>query len=167
LAWAKSFKSKIAMIFSVRKAKDYDLDLTFKIKKNALSEYLELLWGWHEEAQYEFHHEYFNPDNFQIIEVSRSPIGYLETHQSEDLLFLSNLMILKEFQGKGIGRSILEDLLKNNANIELEVLKVNFLAKRFYHDSGFVVIEEKEDVFRMKSETVSRRFDVSTALSIV
>jgi ribosomal protein S18 acetylase RimI-like enzyme len=138
------------MIFSIRKAKNQDLDLTFKIKKNALSEYLELLWGWNEEAQYEFHQEHFNPNNFQIIEVSHSPIGYLETQQLEDLLFLSNLMILKEFQGKGIGRSILEDLLKNNPKIELEVLKVNFLAKHFYQHSGFIVIEEKEDVFRMK-----------------
>jgi ribosomal protein S18 acetylase RimI-like enzyme len=150
------------MIFSIRKAKHNDLDLTFKIKKNALSEYLELLWGWNEEAQYEFHQEHFNPHNFQIIEVSNCPIGYFETQHSKDSLFLSNLMILKEFQGKGIGKTILEDLLKVNSTIELEVLKVNFLAKRFYQNSGFVVIDEKEDVFRMKSETVSR-----TALSVV
>ena len=138
------------MIFSTRKAQNYDLDLTFTIKRNALSEYLEQLWGWNQEAQYEFHQEHFNPNNFQIIEVSNSPIGYLETQQSKDFLFLSNLMILKEFQGKGIGKSILEDLLKYNSCIELEVLKVNFLAKRFYEHSGFIVIEEKEDVFRMK-----------------
>jgi N-acetylglutamate synthase-like GNAT family acetyltransferase len=138
------------MIFSIRKAQNHDLDSTFQIKTNALSEYLELLWGWNEEAQYEFHQEHFNPNNFQIIEVSNSTIGYLETHQYENFLFLSNLMILKEFQGKGIGKSILEDLLKNNRNIELEVLKVNSFAKRFYHRSGFVIIEETEDVYRMK-----------------
>ncbi len=138
------------VLFSIRKAQNNDLDLTFKIKKNAFSEYLELLWGWNEEAQYEFHQEHFEPNNFQIIEVSNSPIGYLETHQVEELLFLSNLMILKEFQGKGIGKTILQDLLKINSSMELEVLKVNFLAKRFYQHLGFIVIEEKEDVFRMK-----------------
>jgi ribosomal protein S18 acetylase RimI-like enzyme len=111
---------------------------------------LELLWGWNEEAQYEFHQEHFNPNNFQIIEISNEPIGYLESHIKSDSLFLANLMILKEYQGKGIGKIILNDLQKNHPKIELEVLKVNFLAKRFYQHLGFEVIEEMEDVFKMK-----------------
>lgn len=141
---------KRATTFTIRNATLHDLDLTFKIKRNALSEYLELLWGWNEEAQYEFHREYFNPNYFQIIEINDDSVGYLETEPIVDYLFLSNLMILKKFQGKGIGKSILEDLLKNNFNIELEVLKVNLRAKYFYEDLGFMVFEEKEDVFRMR-----------------
>ncbi len=139
------------MIFSVRKAHYHDLDSTYEIKRNALFEYLELLWGWNEEAQYKFHQEHFNPNYFQIIHISNVTVGYIETRNKPDFLFLSNLMILKEFQGKGIGKNILEDLSKNNANIELEVLKVNFQAKRFYENLGFEVFEEMEEVFRMKN----------------
>jgi ribosomal protein S18 acetylase RimI-like enzyme len=111
---------------------------------------LELLWGWNEEAQYEFHQEHFNPNNFQIIEISNAPIGYIESQNKSDSLFLANLMILKQFQGKGIGKIVLDDLQKNNPKIELEVLKVNLRAKYFYEGFGFVVIEEMEDVFKMK-----------------
>ena len=138
------------MIFSLRKAKIEDLDLTYKIKKNALSEYLEQLWGWNDEAQYEFHLEHFNPNNFQIIEILNSPIGYLETTQKDDILSLLNLMILKQFQGKGIGKIILVDLLKNHPQIELEVLKVNTRAMRFYEGLGFKILEEIDDAFQMQ-----------------
>ena len=138
------------MIFSLRRAEIEDLDLTYKIKKNALSEYLEQLWGWNDEAQYEFHQEHFNPNNFQLIEISNEPIGYLETTQKSDILFLLNLMILKQFQGKGIGKIILEDLLKNHTQIKLEVLKVNIRAIRFYEGLGFKILEEIDDAFQMQ-----------------
>lgn len=138
------------MTFSLRKAEIEDLDLTYKIKKNALSEYLEQLWGWNDEAQYEFHLEHFNPNNFQIIEILNSPIGYLETTKENSILFILNLMILKEFQGKGIGKIILKDLLKNHPRIQLEVLKVNLQAIRFYEGFGFEVSQEMDDAFQMK-----------------
>ena len=41
-------------------------------------------------------------------------------------------MILKKFQGKGIGKIILGALMKVHPKIELEVLKVNIRAKCFY-----------------------------------
>lgn len=62
-------------------------------------------------------------------------------------------MFLKQFQSKGFGKIILEDLIKTYPEIELEVLKVNLRAKRFYEKLGFEIIEEKEDVFRMKFHT--------------
>jgi len=138
------------MIFNLRKASEQDLDLTYKIKKNALAEYLELLWGWNDEAQLKFHQAHFNPKNFHIIEVHNAPIGYLETEQQADSLFIFNLMILKSFQGQGIGKIILKDLLKNNTKIQLEVLKVNTRAVFFYQNLGFSIIEEKEDIFWME-----------------
>ena len=139
------------MIFSIRRATQQDLDLTYQVKENALFDYLELLWGWNDNAQYEFHQEHFNPNHFQIILTSHETIGYLETQTTADFLFLSNLMILKKFQGKGIGKIILGALMKTHPKIELEVLKVNIRAKCFYADLGFEVFEEKEDVFRMKN----------------
>ena len=138
------------MIFSLRKAEIEDLDLTYKIKRNALSEYLEQLWGWNDEAQYEFHQEHFNPNNFQLIEISNEPIGYLETTQKGNVLLLLNLMILKEFQGQRIGKIVLEDLLRQHFSIKLEVLKVNIRAIRFYESLGFTILEEMDDAFQMQ-----------------
>ncbi len=140
------------MIFNLRKATDLDLDLTYKIKKNALQEYLEMLWGWNDISQREFHQEEYKKNHFQIIELHTEPIGYLETIPLYDHIFVANLMILQHFQGRGIGKIIMQDLIKNHPKIQLEVLKVNQRAIRFYQELGFRVFEEMEDSLRMALE---------------
>lgn len=138
------------MIFNIRKATDEDLNLTFNIKKNALREYLEMLWGWNEKAQKDFHKREFKKEHFQVIELQNETIGYLEIEPFIDHIFLANLMILQKFQGKGIGKIIMEDLLKNNPKIVLEVLQVNQRAIQFYQGLGFEIIEDLEVSFRMR-----------------
>jgi [ribosomal protein S18]-alanine N-acetyltransferase len=138
------------MTFNIRKATENDLDLTYKIKKNALQEYLEMLWGWNDISQREFHQEEYKKEHFQVIELQNEAIGYLETIPSDDHIFLANLMILKQFQGQGIGKIIMEDLIKNHPKIRLEVLKVNHRAVQFYQDFNFEIFEEMEDIFRMR-----------------
>jgi ribosomal protein S18 acetylase RimI-like enzyme len=139
------------MIFSLRQATENDLDLTYKIKKNALQEYLEMLWGWNEQAQHDFHSENFKKEHLQIIEQQGKVIGYLETENRIDHIFLSNIMILKDFQGKGIGKIILEDLIKQYSEIRLEVLKVNKRAVQFYQNLGFEIKNENEDSYQMSN----------------
>ena len=138
------------MIFNLRKATDDDLDLTFKIKKNALQEYLEMLWGWNEKAQKDFHRKEFKKENFQVIELQKKPVGYLEIEPFQDHIFLANFMILQQFQGKGMGKIIMQDLIKNNPKIILEVLKVNQRALKFYQGLDFEIVEDLEISFRMK-----------------
>lgn len=138
------------MIFNLRKATDEDLDLTFKIKQNALQEYLEMLWGWNEKAQQDFHKKGFKKEHFQVIEHENQPIGYLETLPFEDHIFLANLMILQPFQGKGLGKIIMQDLIKNNPKIVLEVLQINQRAITFYQGLNFEIVENLEVSYRMK-----------------
>ena len=138
------------MIFNLRKATDQDLDLTFKIKQNALQEYLEMLWGWNEKAQKNFHKKEYKKEHFQVIELQNEPVGYLEIEPFQDHIFLANLMILRKFQGKGLGKIIMQDLIKNNPKIVLEVLKVNQRAIKFYQGLNFEITEDLEVSFRMK-----------------
>jgi ribosomal protein S18 acetylase RimI-like enzyme len=138
------------MILNLRKATDEDLDLTFKIKQNALQEYLEMLWGWNEKTQQDFHKREFKKEHFQVIELQNEPIGYLEIEPFKDHIFLANLMILQRFQGKGIGKIIMQNLIKSNPKIVLEVLKVNDRAIAFYQALYFEIIEDLEVSYRMK-----------------
>ena len=138
------------MIFNLRNSTDADLNLTYEIKKMSLQKYLEMLWGWNEKAQKDFHKNQFDKERFQVIELQDEPIGYLEIETYEDHIFLANLMILQRFQGQGIGKIIMEDLLKTHPNIQLEVLKVNQRAIQFYTEFGFTIIADLEVSFRMK-----------------
>jgi ribosomal protein S18 acetylase RimI-like enzyme len=145
-----SWESIHSMIFNLRKATDEDLDLTFKIKENALQEYLEMLWGWNEKAQADFHRREFKKKHFQVIELQNEAIGYLEIVPFIDHIFMANLMILQKNQGKGIGKIIMQDLIKNNPQIVLEVLKVNQRAINFYQELDFEIIDDLEVSYRMK-----------------
>ena len=138
------------MTFNIRKASDDDFNLTYEIKKNALQKYLEMLWGWNEKAQNDFHRREFKKEHFQVIELQNEPIGYLEIEPFQDYIFLANFMILQPFQGMGIGKIIMQDLIKNNPMIILEVLKVNQLAVKFYQGLNFKIVEDLEVSFRMK-----------------
>ena len=138
------------MIFNLRNSIDADIDLTYKIKKKCLQKYLEMLWGWNEEAQVDFHREHYQKERFQIIETQNKSIGYLEIELYEDYIFLANLMILQQFQGHGIGKVIMKNLIKDYPSIQLEVLKVNHKAKRFYEGFNFIIFEVLDDSFRMK-----------------
>lgn len=138
------------MTFNIRKASDDDLNLTYEIKKNALQKYLEMLWGWNEKAQNDFHRREFKKEHFQVIELQNEPIGYLEIEPFQDYIFLANFMILQHFQGMGIGKIIMQDLIKNNPTIILEVLKVNQFAVKFYQELNFKIVEDLEVSFRMK-----------------
>jgi ribosomal protein S18 acetylase RimI-like enzyme len=138
------------MILNLRKATDNDVDLTFEIKQNALQQYLEMLWGWNEKAQQDFHRREFKKKHFQVIELQNEPIGYLEIVPFSDHIFLANLMILQKFQGKGLGKIIMQDLIQNNPKIVLEVLQVNQRAIAFYRALNFEIIEDLEVSYRMK-----------------
>jgi ribosomal protein S18 acetylase RimI-like enzyme len=138
------------MTLNVRKASDQDLDLTYKIKKNALQQYLEMLWGWDGKAQKDFHRREFKKEHFRVIELQNESIGYLEIETYEDHIFLANLMILQKFQGQGIGKIIMQDLIKKNLKIQLEVLKVNQRAIEFYEGLNFEIIEDLGVSYRMK-----------------
>ena len=136
---------------SYRPATADDLELTYRIKSNSLKPYIEEVWGWNEDFQQEFHKKNFNPKNIQIILLNNTPLGYLESEDKENTLFIYNLLIDKSFQNKGIGTGILtiliDDAFAQKKTVQLEVLKVNTRAKQLYQRLGFKLIGENKTKF--------------------
>jgi ribosomal protein S18 acetylase RimI-like enzyme len=69
--------------------------------------------------------------------------------------FLTMLLISKDFQGRGIGKLLLEfsikDLTKRGfKNYGLEVLKSNENAKRLYERLGFITKETRGELWYME-----------------
>jgi ribosomal protein S18 acetylase RimI-like enzyme len=71
-------------------------------------------------------------------------------------------MIQKDFQNQGFGRQLLdkviEDGQRKSKGIELQVLKNNPKAKRFYENLGFQVYFETQFEYKMKLSHASRIF---------
>lgn len=142
----------------LRKATQNDADLTFEIEQNSLKEYSDAVYN----TELESHRQEFDSENIQIIEFEKQSIGYLEIEEKNHSFEIINILIQKDYQNQGFGRQLLNQVIENgqlkSKGIELQVLKNNPKAKRFYENSGFQVYYETEFEFKMKFSHANRIF---------
>ena len=121
-----------------------NFQFAYDLWKSTQKEYLEKINGkWHEEI---FRNDYIEEVNRNIegnyfIKYSKNNIGWLEYELFTDYIFLKQLHILPEYQNKGIGTKIINEIIKygknNKKDIYLEVLQYNDKALEFYYKNGF------------------------------
>jgi len=129
-----------------------DYQFGYEIKKITLKEYTEQTWGdWNEEEQMNFYRKEFVIDNCFLIKNNKINIGWLKIIETKETIDINQILILPEYQGKGIGSKIINDIIKNgkdrNKTICLQVLKCNENAKRLYIKLGFKKYDETKTHF--------------------
>lgn len=131
-----------------REAIETDLDLILKINRAEMDEILKIAWQgsfkWNKwiidvkRAMESSRHRVF------VIEVNSEPIGSLWVSDDDNwTLWVTSIVIIKEWQRKGMGKDIMEYLIKvakedKKRFIELGVQKNNEQAMKFYNSIGFV-----------------------------
>jgi GNAT superfamily N-acetyltransferase len=142
-----------ALKYELRKSTKGDFLLSYEIRKDALSKYIEETWGWDEDWQMKYHKEDFNTDILQIIEVEGKPAGTLESFEENGAITVSGLYLTGEYQNEGIGEGVMKKIIaeadSKGLPVKLQVLKVNSRAKRFYERLGFAVSAETEKHLQM------------------
>ncbi|WP_064196933.1 MULTISPECIES: GNAT family N-acetyltransferase [Emticicia] len=140
----------------LRKATQKDADLTFEIEQDAYKEYSEELYS----TEIESHRKYFDSAFIQMVEYKNQTIGYLEVEEKNHSFEIINIQIQKDFQNLGLGSRIIKKVIEEgeqkSKGIELQVLKNNPKAKRFYENSGFQVYFETEFEYKMKFSHANR-----------
>jgi ribosomal protein S18 acetylase RimI-like enzyme len=95
-----------------------------------------------------------------IIEMEDIPIGLLKVDKQHDNIDLIQIQITPNYQGKGVGRKILNDLIKEaietEKSITLSVLKTN-QAKKLYLNVGFKIVGETDNSYLMLSDAHKKR----------
>ena len=138
----------------LRNANDSDLELTYRIVCNSIKPYVTEIWGWDEKLQNKLHRQKFVASETEIIVHKEQEIGLLIVKESENEIYLQSILIEKKFQGLGIGKMIMENIIKRanyvNQPIRLQVFKINLKAQRFYEKLGFEKISEMENHIGMK-----------------
>lgn len=141
---------------NTRPATSEDSEFVYQVKVDALKEYVEKTWGWNEEFQRKFHKNNFNHEETEIILYQDNDAGFLIVKEGEIEIELKEINLLRKFQRKGIGSSIIKEIKvdaeKKNKGIRLQVLKVNPVIE-LYKKSGFRVFGETETHYLMKSNT--------------
>jgi len=80
--------------------------------------------------------------NFTIIHLNLTPIGYFSISRKKEVSFLHKLYIDSQFQSKGIGTEIMNEIYaqsKGANSIELTVNRQNFKTINFYFKNGFKI----------------------------
>lgn len=140
---------------TLRQAEPDDLEFLWKLHIASMKDYVEATWGWDESWQRETYVRDYEPESAQIIQFGNEDVGLLAVGSLGAFTFLKQTSLLPEFQCKGIGTHVINDVLArahgNGCPVLLQVLKVN-PAKRLYERLGFTVCGETETHYPMISE---------------
>ncbi len=147
--------------FSLRPATNADEDLLWNLHCLAVRPYVEQIWGWDEAFQRRYFRDHFSPTNSQVIQCEGKDAGVITVEENQLGYILSNIELYPQFQGLGIGTTLIRELLdkaeRQGLPVSLRVLKIN-PARQLYLRLGFSVIGETETHYWMRKEGQPREF---------
>lgn len=138
------------------KAKDGDKKFLLHLRKSTMTEHLEKA-GLFLSDEDHMKRVLFNFENSYIITSENQALGLLKYVENENEIAILQLQILPEYQGKGIGKQVIEFLTRKGENVaknlSLKVLKPN-PAKRLYERNDFKVTGEDDYEFYMLKKCI-------------
>lgn len=141
MPWPLPYYARVRL----RQATTADDEFCFLLNEAALREYIEPIYGWDPDFQLRHHADWFDPERLSIIEDDAGrAIGVLDVRDEGDHLYLARIELLPEAQGRGIGTSVVRDLLKQGQVVRLHVFVTNTRARRFYEGLNFVIDQDAE-----------------------
>jgi GNAT superfamily N-acetyltransferase len=134
--------------WKLRPASAQDRDFLFELNRAALGSYVTATWGWDEDVQVGYFAANFDPSTRDIIRVGDTDIGMLAVEETSEAIYLAGILLLPQWQRRGIGSSIVRALIERataaQKPITLRVLDTNPRAVRFYESLGFAATHRTE-----------------------
>jgi ribosomal protein S18 acetylase RimI-like enzyme len=124
--------------------------------------YVEDTFGpWDEVWQENYFRDRFDPAVLQVIQLDEQDVGVLFIQERVEELFVVNLEILPEYQRKGIGTTVIRQLLaaaqRQSKPVALQVLKSNIPARNLYQRLGFGVTGENATHYIMAWDKLQKK----------
>jgi ribosomal protein S18 acetylase RimI-like enzyme len=127
--------------WTLRPANADDREFLFALNDATMREYVDATWGWNDSEQRALFDKRFEPERLQILQVADVDVGVLSIVDGADEIFLSQIQVLPEWQGRGIGSSVIRHLISRGAAegkpVTLRVLRANPRAAALYDRLGF------------------------------
>ena len=96
----------------------------------------------------------WQPLEVRIVEAS-ADIGWLQTREETDAIFLCQLYVARNYQRRGIGTQVMRVLIEESERagkgMTLGVVKIN-PAVRLYQRLGFQIVREDDYKFHMRRD---------------
>lgn len=136
------------MTLRFRRAAEADCEFCYRVREQSFRKHAEKVRDWDEEGERARHRTRFESQDFQVIQWEGLDVGILAAETKPDALKIFQLFILPEHQGKGIGSSCMEHLIKEAAMLHvplrLQIIRGNDRALSFYRKHGFQHAEKTD-----------------------
>ena len=140
------------MKYELIKSSNKDIDRLIEYKKRTIFEYAKDL---SKEEINKINNYVTNEvpkliNDYYNIVVDNKTIGCLLLTKKDDGRLLDEIYLEEEYRNRGIGTSILKEVINNNDIVYLWVYKKNIQAISLYKKLGFIVIDETDSRYYMK-----------------
>ena len=117
---------------------------------------IDQIWGWDEGWQRGDFERRFQQCRVSVIEAGARAAGGLWVETRPDSLYIHELQLAPEFQRRGIGTAVLQDVIAEATACEqpvaLSVFTINPRARQLYERVGFEVIGVDGPFVRMRRD---------------
>ena len=118
---------------------------------------VEKTWGWDEAWQRADFERRFGSYTVSVVESGTRPIGGLFLEYGPDAMFIHEVQLVPEWQGRGLGTAIVQTVIEQATTrgvpVELSVVPANHRAQRLYERLGFEVISVEYPFIKMRRRT--------------
>ena len=140
--------------YRLREVTEQDYDFIYQLKKDAYIKYVEMNFGeWKEEVQKALFKAFMEKfkEGMYIITFQGKDIGFYNACENDYMYEIGNICIVPEYQNRGIGTAILQNVLAEHTDkeIHLQYFKQNPVG-RLYERLGFERIGETPYHYQMK-----------------
>jgi ribosomal protein S18 acetylase RimI-like enzyme len=145
------------MEFETRHATSDDHAALYQIYATVMKEHVSRIWGWDEAWQTGDFDKHFLPDQITVVMVENQIVGYIHVDSRDETPHVRMMCILPEYQGKGLGSTLLRSFIQRvsaeGKNVKLGVFKINSAARRLYERLGFETCGETTTHYEMIRKT--------------
>jgi ribosomal protein S18 acetylase RimI-like enzyme len=148
---------------ALRPAAEADREFLRALHHACFRRWVEPIWGWDESDQDRRVAAAFTTEGRSIVELDGRAIGTVRTVRGPEEVFLADLEVAPEHQGRGIGARLLRRVLAAadaaGLPVRLQVLRGN-PARRLYERHGFTVERETPERVHMTRDRPSHHAGV-------
>lgn len=138
---------------TTRASTEADADFVNNLTRMAMSKYVEATWHTTQERDSYYLSNLFDQNNTRIIQYGTVDIGRISVKQFSDHILFEEIHLLPDYQRRGIGTLLLQELLahakKKQLPVRLMVLQVN-PARQLYERLGFSIYSEDRERYYME-----------------
>lgn len=139
-------------------ARESDYEFAYELKKAAEYHYIKEIFGWDDALQRKLHQQEWEEAKPQIMIVDGERVGSFLIQEKTDHLYFGRFFILPQFQGRGLGKTVLNHLNGLSAHTEkpckLLYLQGNWVGE-LYRKFGFIETHQTSEFIYMTRPRVT------------